>query len=228
MQTVERITATSTATGGSPRRRPRSTAWWTTWSRAPGSCPTPRRTGTGALDNLPPAQSRYVLPSFVERTSYGVKEPNPTEGIYGQVSDLEIQAAEISRMRRLLVATLAKHSGRTPEQVRLDIERDKILTAPEAKEYGIIDEIIQRPRTARRARSPALVTPSRHGVLGCSYGCPRQGVPRRPWRARIRLNYGADGTACGQLGVIAARVKAAAAVSADRVRVWFQRVQRRM
>jgi ATP-dependent Clp protease, protease subunit len=66
-----------------------------------------------------------------------------TEGIYGQVSDLEIQAAEISRMRKLLEAALAKHRGRTPEQVRLDIERDKILTAPEAKEYGIIDEIIQ-------------------------------------------------------------------------------------
>ncbi len=46
-------------------------------------------------------------------------------------------------MRRLLEATLAKHSGRTPEQVREDIERDKILTAEEAKEYGIVDEIIQ-------------------------------------------------------------------------------------
>ena len=71
-----------------------------------------------------------------------------TEGIYGQVSDLEIQAAEISRMRKLLEATLAKHSGKTPEQVREDIERDKILTAEEAKEYGIIDEIIQsrKPR----------------------------------------------------------------------------------
>ena len=65
------------------------------------------------------------------------------EGIYGQVSDLEIQAAEISRMRKLLEHTLAKHSGRTPEQVRLDIERDKILTATEAKDYGIVDEIIQ-------------------------------------------------------------------------------------
>jgi ATP-dependent Clp protease, protease subunit len=66
-----------------------------------------------------------------------------TEGIYGQVSDLEIQAAEISRMRKLLETTLAKHSGRTPEQVREDIERDKILTAEEAKEYGVVDEIIQ-------------------------------------------------------------------------------------
>ncbi|GAA1305826.1 ATP-dependent Clp protease proteolytic subunit [Pseudonocardia xinjiangensis] len=65
------------------------------------------------------------------------------ESIYGQVSDLEIQAAEISRMRRLLETTLAKHSGRTPEQVREDIERDKILTAEEAKDYGIVDEIIQ-------------------------------------------------------------------------------------
>jgi len=71
-----------------------------------------------------------------------------TEGIYGQVSDLEIQAAEISRMRKLLEATLAKHSGRTPEQVRLDIERDKILTAVEAKEYGIIDEIIESRQAA--------------------------------------------------------------------------------
>ena len=66
-----------------------------------------------------------------------------TEGIYGQVSDLEIQAAEISRMRKLLESTLARHSGRSPEQVRQDIERDKILTAAEAKEYGIVDEIIQ-------------------------------------------------------------------------------------
>ena len=196
-----------------------------------------------------PAQSRYVLPSFVERTSYGVKESNPynklfeeriiflgvqiddasandvmaqllclesadpdreismyinspggsltslmaiydtmqfirpdiqtvclgqaasaaavllaagtpgrrlavpnarvmihqpaTEGFYGQVSDLEIQAAEISRMRKLLESTLAKHTHRSEDEVRKDIERDKILTAPEAKEYGIVDEIIQ-------------------------------------------------------------------------------------
>ena len=65
-----------------------------------------------------------------------------TEGIYGQVSDLEIQAAEISRMRKLLEATLAKHSGRTPEQVRLDIERDKIMTAAGALEYGIVDQVL--------------------------------------------------------------------------------------
>ena len=64
------------------------------------------------------------------------------EGVYGQVSDLEIQAAEIQRMRELLETTLAKHTGRTPEQVREDIDRDKILTAEQAVEYGIIDEVV--------------------------------------------------------------------------------------
>ncbi len=66
-----------------------------------------------------------------------------TEGVYGQVSDLEIQAAEIGRMRRLLESTLAHHTGQSEEQIRKDIDRDKILTSPEAKSYGIIDDITQ-------------------------------------------------------------------------------------
>jgi ATP-dependent Clp protease protease subunit len=65
-----------------------------------------------------------------------------TEGTYGQVSDLEIQAHEIQRVRRLLETTLARHTEKTPDQIKLDIERDKILTAAEAKEYGIIDEVL--------------------------------------------------------------------------------------
>ncbi len=65
------------------------------------------------------------------------------EGAYGQVSDLEIQANEIQRVRRLMEETLARHTGRTAEQIRADIERDKILTATEAKEYGFIDELTQ-------------------------------------------------------------------------------------
>jgi ATP-dependent Clp protease protease subunit len=60
----------------------------------------------------------------------------------GQVTDLEIQANEILRMRRLLENVLARHTGQTEEKVRADIERDTILTAPEAKEYGIVDEVI--------------------------------------------------------------------------------------
>src|SRR5881392_2634754 len=54
----------------------------------------------------------------------------------GQGSDIEIQAREILRMRSLLETLISRHSGRSEEQVRQDIERDKILTAEEAVEYG--------------------------------------------------------------------------------------------
>ncbi|MEU6128545.1 ATP-dependent Clp protease proteolytic subunit [Saccharopolyspora sp. NPDC047091] len=65
-----------------------------------------------------------------------------TEGIYGQVSDLEIQANEVQRMRDLMETTLATHTGKDKEQVRRDVERDKILTAEQAREYGIVDEVL--------------------------------------------------------------------------------------
>ena len=64
-----------------------------------------------------------------------------TGGIQGQVSDLEIQAAEIERMRRLMETTLARHTGRDADQIRKDTDRDKILTAEEAKDYGIVDTV---------------------------------------------------------------------------------------
>ncbi|MBO0808211.1 MAG: ATP-dependent Clp protease proteolytic subunit [Actinobacteria bacterium] len=200
------------------------------------------------MGQLSPAQARYVLPSFVERTSYGIKEMNPynklfeeriiflgvqiddasandviaqlialesmdpdrditvyinspggsvtsmmaiydtmqfvqpeistvcvgqaasaaavllaagskdkrmalpnarillhqpaTEGGFGQSSDLEIQAREILRMRNAMEIIIAKHSGKDEEEVRRDVERDKFFTAPEAKEYGLIDEVL--------------------------------------------------------------------------------------
>ncbi len=65
-----------------------------------------------------------------------------TEGGYGQSSDIEIQAREILRMRSQLEEMLARHSTRTVEQVRKDIDRDKILTAEEAKDYGLVDDVI--------------------------------------------------------------------------------------
>ena len=60
----------------------------------------------------------------------------------GQGSDIEIQAAEIMRMRSLLESMLAKDSNKTVEEVSKDIERDKILTAEEAVAYGIIDQVL--------------------------------------------------------------------------------------
>jgi ATP-dependent Clp protease protease subunit len=65
------------------------------------------------------------------------------EGVYGQVSDLEIQANEIQRVRRLMESTLSRHTNRSADDIRADIERDKILTADEAREYGIVDEVLQ-------------------------------------------------------------------------------------
>jgi ATP-dependent Clp protease protease subunit len=64
-----------------------------------------------------------------------------TEG-GGQGSDIEIQANEILRMRKEMEGILSKHTGRSEDQIELDIERDKILTADMAKEYGIIDQVI--------------------------------------------------------------------------------------
>jgi ATP-dependent Clp protease protease subunit len=65
-----------------------------------------------------------------------------TEGGYGQGSDIEIQAREIMRMRTNLEELLSRHSGRAIDQVKRDIDRDKILTADEAKEYGLVDNVL--------------------------------------------------------------------------------------
>ncbi|ASW56296.1 ATP-dependent Clp protease proteolytic subunit [Plantactinospora sp. KBS50] len=65
-----------------------------------------------------------------------------TEGGYGQGSDIEIQAREILRMRTQLEEMIARHSGQAVEKVRKDIDRDKIMTAEEAREYGVIDTVL--------------------------------------------------------------------------------------
>jgi ATP-dependent Clp protease, protease subunit len=70
-----------------------------------------------------------------------------TQGGYGQTSDMEIQAREIIRRREQLETILARHTGRPVEHVRADIERDRYLTAEQAREYGLIDEIV----TSRKA-----------------------------------------------------------------------------
>ncbi len=81
---------------------------------------------------------RYALPQsriLIHQPSGGTDGPM-------QISDLDIQAREILRMRELMEETLARHTGQTVEQVHADIERDKIFTAQQAKEYGIVDDVI--------------------------------------------------------------------------------------
>ena len=77
----------------------------------------------------------------------------PSGGGEGQSSDIEIQAREILRMRELLEKMISDHSGRDRELVRKDIERDKILTAAEAVEYGLIDEVVSSRKAAVAASS---------------------------------------------------------------------------
>jgi ATP-dependent Clp protease protease subunit len=66
----------------------------------------------------------------------------PHGGAAGQAADIEIQAKEIIRMRNLVEELLAHHTGQTVERVRKDSDRDFIMSAVEAKEYGVIDEVL--------------------------------------------------------------------------------------
>jgi ATP-dependent Clp protease protease subunit len=69
----------------------------------------------------------------------------PYGGVSGQVSDIEIQAEEILRNRHVLNEILAKHTGKSTEQIAADCDRDFFLTAEKAVEYGLVDEITRRP-----------------------------------------------------------------------------------
>lgn len=71
----------------------------------------------------------------------------PHGGVGGQVSDIEIQADEILRNRQVLNEILAKHTGKPIEQIEKDTDRDFFLTAEQAKEYGLVDQITLRPES---------------------------------------------------------------------------------
>ncbi len=80
---------------------------------------------------------RFALPN----SRILIHQPAVGEGSYGQSSDLEIQAREIMRIRNLMEQMLAENTGQPVEKVSRDVERDKYLTAAEAVEYGLIDEV---------------------------------------------------------------------------------------
>jgi ATP-dependent Clp protease protease subunit len=66
----------------------------------------------------------------------------PLAGYRGQATDIEIHAKEVLKMRERMNEIMAKHTGQKPEQIKEDTERDRFLSATEAKEYGIIDQVI--------------------------------------------------------------------------------------
>ncbi len=87
---------------------------------------------------------RYCLPNS------RVMIHQPSGGSQGQASDIEIQAREILYIRERMNEIMAKHTGKTVEEVAKDTERDKFLTPQEAKAYGIIDTV-QEPRSSTLA-----------------------------------------------------------------------------
>ncbi|GGW99837.1 ATP-dependent Clp protease proteolytic subunit [Streptomyces lomondensis] len=80
-----------------------------------------------------------------------IHQPALPEPVRGQASDLAIQADELTRIRTRMEEMLARHTGRTREQVSSDIEREKILTAQEAVEYGLVDRIVPNRRATLTA-----------------------------------------------------------------------------
>ncbi len=96
---------------------------------------------------------RYALPHS------RVLLHQPHGGAQGQAVDIEIQAKEIIRYRRLLDELIAKHTGQTLEKVSKDTDRDFILTAEEAVSYGVVDEVI-----ASRKLTPELAAAAAAGA----------------------------------------------------------------
>ena len=80
----------------------------------------------------------------------------PQGGTAGQAVDIDIQAKEILRLRKLLDEILAHHTGQPVDRVRTDTERDFIMSAEEAKDYGLVDEVISSRELAAVATAPGV------------------------------------------------------------------------
>jgi ATP-dependent Clp protease protease subunit len=84
------------------------------------------------------AGKRFTLPNT------RVLIHQPSGGFSGQATDIDIQAREILRMREITNQLIAKHTGQPVEKIARDVERDFIMNAQQAKEYGLVDEIITK------------------------------------------------------------------------------------
>ena len=88
------------------------------------------------------AGKRYALPHA------RIMIHQPLGGAQGQSTDIQIQAKEILRLREVGNNILARHTGQAPEKINVDTERDNFMSAEEAKAYGLIDEVVTRPKAA--------------------------------------------------------------------------------
>ena len=92
------------------------------------------------------AGKRYVLPNS------RVMIHQPIGGFHGQASDVEIHAKEILKMKENLNQILAKHTGQPLEKIHVDTERDYFMSAEEAKEYNLIDDILVRNKDGKTGK----------------------------------------------------------------------------
>lgn len=74
----------------------------------------------------------------------------PWGGVTGQAADIKIQAEEILRAKAMINEVLAKHTGQTPEKIAMETERDNYMTAEQAKEYGIVDEVLHEQEKEKK------------------------------------------------------------------------------
>ncbi len=89
---------------------------------------------------------RYALPN----SKMLIHQPRVGEGVYGQVTDLEIYADEIQKMKVRMNEIMAKHTGRTLAEIDTATDRDKYMTAEEAKAFGLVDEVLVRPADGKK------------------------------------------------------------------------------
>ncbi|WP_426754915.1 ATP-dependent Clp endopeptidase proteolytic subunit ClpP [Myxococcus sp. Y35] len=104
----------------------------------------------GALLLLAGAKGkRYALPNS------RIMIHQPLGGAQGQATDIDIQAKEILRLRSYLNGLIVKHTGHSIERIEKDTERDYFMSAEEARQYGIIDEVVEKQRAITPSPSPA-------------------------------------------------------------------------
>ncbi len=87
-------------------------------------------------------KKRFALPN----SRILIHQPHIMGGLSGQATDIDIHAREILRMREIINHLLAKHTGQILDKIEKDVERDFIMSAEQGKEYGIIDDIIYKPK----------------------------------------------------------------------------------
>jgi len=93
--------------------------------------------GAAVLLSAGAKEKRFCLPHAT------VMIHQPYGGVTGQAEDIRIQAEQIIRAKNALIEILARHTGQTVDRIRTDGERDRYFTAVEAKEYGIVDEVVE-------------------------------------------------------------------------------------